>query len=199
MVLFEALAGRRPYAGSSDSEVVMALLRGERGDLARFRRDVPAPCVAWVHKLLEPDRSRRYQSANDALDALVELGSGLDGSRRLVEIMGAYADEKPITAVATCSELPYATGPTEPRRTPHIGGGTVEYSPNPHPADIAPVGSHVETSRGAKGFDNGATRTMQRARGERETPRRRGIVFLAAAILVATVLVAVAVGYALAR
>lgn len=62
-VLYEMLAGRRPFAGSSDVGVLTAILRDEPAPVQRTRPDVPAGVDAIVARALAKDPAARYQSA----------------------------------------------------------------------------------------------------------------------------------------
>jgi eukaryotic-like serine/threonine-protein kinase len=77
-VLFEMLAGRRPAP--------------EGPTITDMRPDVPPPLATVVHRCLEPDPARRFQSAEDVLDALQEVDATQPQSaaRRVVPAVGVY-------------------------------------------------------------------------------------------------------------
>ena len=62
VVLYEVLAGRRPFAGASDLEVLQKILHGSPESLPET---IPPPLRAIVEKALEPDPADRYQSMRE--------------------------------------------------------------------------------------------------------------------------------------
>jgi eukaryotic-like serine/threonine-protein kinase len=78
-VLFEMLAGRRPFAGPSTSELVVAILEREP-DFNALPATTPARIRWLLRRCLEKDRRRRLHDIADARieieDVLGEAGSG---------------------------------------------------------------------------------------------------------------------------
>jgi serine/threonine protein kinase/Tol biopolymer transport system component len=62
VVVFEMLAGRRPFAGASDLEVLQKILHGSPESLPD---SIPLSLRAIVEKALEPDPADRYQSMRE--------------------------------------------------------------------------------------------------------------------------------------
>jgi serine/threonine protein kinase/Tol biopolymer transport system component len=88
IVLYELLAGRRPFVGASDLEVLQQILHGSPQPLPGA---IPLPLRAIVEKALEPDPADRYQSmremvvdlrrvARQRADALTTAASTPSGS-----------------------------------------------------------------------------------------------------------------------
>jgi formylglycine-generating enzyme required for sulfatase activity len=69
-VLYEMLAGRRPFTGTSDAQVITAILRDDPAPLRTGRPEVPADVAAVVELLLRKDPAARYQSATELCAAL---------------------------------------------------------------------------------------------------------------------------------
>ncbi|PYS61265.1 MAG: hypothetical protein DMF74_16725 [Acidobacteria bacterium] len=68
IVLYEMVAGCLPFAGSTSSEVLAAILsEKDPQPLARYSREVPAELERLVMKTLAKDRDERYQTAKDLL------------------------------------------------------------------------------------------------------------------------------------
>jgi hypothetical protein len=68
-VLYEMIAGRRPFEGRSAAEVIAHVLHDEPPALATVRADVSPELARIVHKCLVKEPARRYQHADDlALD-----------------------------------------------------------------------------------------------------------------------------------
>jgi formylglycine-generating enzyme required for sulfatase activity/dienelactone hydrolase len=62
-VLYEMLAGRRPFAGSSDVGVITAILRDTPAPIHTVRPDIPADVEPIVMRALAKDPAQRYESA----------------------------------------------------------------------------------------------------------------------------------------
>ena len=70
VVLYEMLAGRRPFRGANATEVMKAILDQEVPRVEEFRPAVPKALAATVHRLLSRERTERFQSASELLAAL---------------------------------------------------------------------------------------------------------------------------------
>jgi eukaryotic-like serine/threonine-protein kinase len=77
VVLFEMLAGRRPFDGATTVETLAKILEGSTPSLVKLRPDVTASLDALVHACLEKDRGRRpsSQQIRQQLATLRESGS----------------------------------------------------------------------------------------------------------------------------
>jgi serine/threonine protein kinase len=64
-VLYELLAGQRPFVGTSDPDVLHAILHAPPRPLAEVRPDAPDDLRLAVEKALEKDPADRYQSMRD--------------------------------------------------------------------------------------------------------------------------------------
>jgi eukaryotic-like serine/threonine-protein kinase len=83
VILYEMLAGRRPFEGETDSHVMVAIMEKPAPGLTQ----VPPGLEKILHRALAKDRARRYQSADDMMADLRELRQSLDFSvstRRLL-------------------------------------------------------------------------------------------------------------------
>jgi eukaryotic-like serine/threonine-protein kinase len=65
VVLYELLAGQRPYAGKTDLEQLYARVHGPSPRIADVRRNLPDALRLVVDKLLEKAPADRYQSGRD--------------------------------------------------------------------------------------------------------------------------------------
>jgi predicted Ser/Thr protein kinase len=86
VVLYEAVAGRPPFAGESGVEAVSAVLRDDPIPSLSDHPGVPSDLVRLIAKALQKDPARRYQSMDDLLVDLRAL-------RRAVEAGQADAGE----------------------------------------------------------------------------------------------------------
>jgi formylglycine-generating enzyme required for sulfatase activity/dienelactone hydrolase/predicted Ser/Thr protein kinase len=62
-VLYEMLAGRRPFAGATEVGVITAILRDQPPPLRSVRSDIPADVQAIVDRCLAKDPAARYTDA----------------------------------------------------------------------------------------------------------------------------------------
>jgi serine/threonine protein kinase/Tol biopolymer transport system component len=100
VVLYELLAGHRPFAGATELEVLKTIIHGHAEPLGV---DIPQPVRGVVEKALEKDPAERYQSMREMV---VDL-------RRLARHSGE--------TTATAPPAPVATVPQ--RRTAYIAAG----------------------------------------------------------------------------
>lgn len=77
-ILYEALAGTRPFRGGTPAELLSAILRDAPRPLAELRPDLPPQVGAIVGRCLEKDPQARYASAADLHRALAALKGDRD-------------------------------------------------------------------------------------------------------------------------
>jgi eukaryotic-like serine/threonine-protein kinase len=82
VVLYEMIAGRTPFAGTSTSDVLAAILDRDPPPLARFDPEAPPELQRIVGKALRKDRSQRYQTVQDLLLDLQALREDLQSPTR---------------------------------------------------------------------------------------------------------------------
>ncbi|HEY0170364.1 MAG TPA: protein kinase [Pyrinomonadaceae bacterium] len=78
VVLYEMLAGRRPFRGGSHAEVLAAILEREPEPLGSIRADLPPRLQGVVTKALRKDPDERYQTAEDLLKDLREVARQIE-------------------------------------------------------------------------------------------------------------------------
>jgi len=78
IVLYEMVAGRKPFAGDTLSHVIVSILEQEPPLLAHYAPEAPAELERIVKKALVKDREARYQTARDLLLDLKELKQELE-------------------------------------------------------------------------------------------------------------------------
>ena len=95
VILYELLAQKRPFTGESEAEVLNAIQVKSAEPLARYKADVPDELQRTVSKLLEKDRSLRYQTAAGVVSDLKrliasesssEMAARSSGGKRLIAI-----------------------------------------------------------------------------------------------------------------
>jgi serine/threonine-protein kinase len=75
VVLFEAFTGRLPFGGDTAVAVVMAQIQSPPPKPRGINPKLPAEIEAAVLRCLEKDPERRWQSAEDLLEALSAISS----------------------------------------------------------------------------------------------------------------------------
>jgi serine/threonine-protein kinase len=75
VVLYEALSGRRPWMNASIPELCASILRDPAPPLNMVRPGLAPALVSVIHRALEKDPSKRFQSAGHFRRALQELGN----------------------------------------------------------------------------------------------------------------------------
>ena len=95
VVAFEAIAGRRPFLGSSYQALVVAHLSEQPTPLDELRDDVPAELAHLVAHCLEKERDRRPASADELVSTLEALAASdapvITGARVVVAEMADAA------------------------------------------------------------------------------------------------------------
>ena len=71
VLLYELLAGRRPFQGESDDLLVSAIRDATPPPIAFLRPDVPPALSGVVERCLQKNPADRYQTAGDLCDALI--------------------------------------------------------------------------------------------------------------------------------
>jgi serine/threonine protein kinase len=89
VVLFEAIAGERPFQGEHDPSTIMRILRGDRASIKAVVPGTPDELAELVERLLETDREKRPQSAAAVVEWLDPFLPTSQGRREL----GAMASE----------------------------------------------------------------------------------------------------------
>ena len=125
VVLYEMVAGRLPFEGSTSGEVVASILgEKEPQPLARYSREVPTELERIASKALRKNRDERYQTIKDLLLDLKSLKQELEFERKLERSVSpkspsaADTSEQALAGTAMASTA-LATVP-EPRLTSSI-------------------------------------------------------------------------------
>ena len=81
VVLYEMLAGQRPFEGPYRDALQYAIAHEEPSTLSRWRNGLPPALESIVYKCLEKDPTHRYQRADDLRAALQTLHTSETGHR----------------------------------------------------------------------------------------------------------------------
>ena len=105
IVLFEMLAGKRPYAGTSSMNIITKVLSKDPvPDIRTIRPDVPEKFAAVVRDMCKKDAAKRIPSAKVLLDRLNEL-EGEVGSDTAMTIIGGTRIKQGIDPVIVMSVI----------------------------------------------------------------------------------------------
>jgi serine/threonine-protein kinase len=116
VVLYEMVAGRKPFDGGTISDVIALILGKEPPLLARYSQDVPAELERIATKALTKDREERYQTARDMLIDLKRLKQRMEVQAELERTghsgwdsgNGLTSSGSKPSAVTTISEVPFS-------------------------------------------------------------------------------------------
>src|SRR5437773_2084445 len=78
VVLYEMLTGHEPFTGDTPRDVMSSILEKEPPPLTRYIAGAPAELQQIVTKALRKERSQRYHSAHELLEALKDLRRKLE-------------------------------------------------------------------------------------------------------------------------
>jgi serine/threonine protein kinase len=78
VILFELLTGQLPFSGESLPQVCMSVTSRPAPSVRALRADVPPELEAAIHKCLEKDRTKRFQTVGDLCDAVAPFAAVLD-------------------------------------------------------------------------------------------------------------------------
>jgi len=125
VVIFQMITGHLPFEGSSNSDVIAAILGKEPPPLARYAREVPEALEWIVTKALVKDRDERYQSAKELSVDLRRIKQRLDAQ---AEIQRSSSPESPHVTSSSpdAATLIAARGAS---RSPLTQTGTVSTAP----------------------------------------------------------------------
>ncbi|HMI86544.1 MAG TPA: protein kinase [Polyangiaceae bacterium] len=73
-ILFECLGGRPPHMGDAYEQIIISICTTDAPDVRSLAPNVPAPLAELVARALQRDRSRRFQTAKEMLEALQATG-----------------------------------------------------------------------------------------------------------------------------
>src|SRR5438128_3597127 len=77
-VLYEMVTGHAPFTGETPREVMTSILEEEPPPLTRYIAHAPAELQQVISKALRKERSQRYHSAHELLEALKDLRRKLE-------------------------------------------------------------------------------------------------------------------------
>jgi len=87
VVLFEALAGRRPFEGVTELDTLTRIKEGAHPSLAELCPAAPSSLAAIVEQLLVPRAEERFQTAGALLHALAHVSAPPTVAQKLAELV----------------------------------------------------------------------------------------------------------------
>ncbi len=128
-VLYHLLAGRPPFGGLNDPEIINRIIQTEPTALREFQLSLPQPLESAVLRMLAKTPADRYPSASELLTALQGIAAGATG---------APAPRPAERRVGGKQEVVAGSGPTAP-----APAATAAVAPAPLPSPPAGEGNIV--------------------------------------------------------
>ncbi len=97
VVIYEMVAGRVPFEGTSVSDVIVSILGSRPLPLARYSLNVPDELERIVSKALAKDREERYQTIKDLLIDLKKLKQRIEIEEELEFSSRTYQDRETVS------------------------------------------------------------------------------------------------------
>ena len=82
VVLYEMLSGNLPFDGNTTSDIIAAVLMKELKSLREMNREMPPELDEIVHKSLQKDKAKRYQTVRSLLSDLQDFKQDLELQNR---------------------------------------------------------------------------------------------------------------------
>lgn len=111
-VIYEMVAGQKPFDGETPSDVLAAILKTEPPLLSHFTPEAPAELVRIVTKALRKDREQRYQVIKDMLLDLKSLKEDLDFQAKLDRSAAPSKTGEASAAISQSQTLPTEKTPS---------------------------------------------------------------------------------------
>ncbi|HEV2837048.1 MAG TPA: serine/threonine-protein kinase, partial [Pyrinomonadaceae bacterium] len=105
-VIYEMVAGQKPFSGETPSDTFAALLKTEPPPLAHIAPGTPAELVRIVSKALRKDREQRYQVIKDLLLDLKSLKEELEFQTKLDRSAAPSKTGEASAAISQSQTLP---------------------------------------------------------------------------------------------
>jgi serine/threonine-protein kinase len=131
VTLYQMLSGRTPFDADTPAGLVLQIVEGRRPELGALNPTVPASVQRLVEKMMDTDRSQRFQSAEDLIHAIRQV------------------DTQPATRIPTPARAPAATLPSSESTGAMAPPGQTEAMPQSGPTEAMPPSGPTEAIRTA--------------------------------------------------
>ncbi len=141
-ILFECLAGRPPFIGSTQEQVLIAICTTDAPDVRALQPDVPSKVSKLIARALSRDRAQRFLSAWQMLAAIAEVAP-TEGRLLPAKAFTAIDVPVPVAPAMLAAPQPVARMPSSPDRSgpisPMSSGrvATIAAAPITLPADAS--------------------------------------------------------------
>jgi serine/threonine-protein kinase len=108
VVLYELLAGKRPFVGAGLVEMATSVMGQAPAPLAELRPDLPVGLAAVVHKCLEKERDDRYANAAALAEVLAPFVGASRGPRPMLRMIAICSVSIALGALAAIAALKVA-------------------------------------------------------------------------------------------
>ena len=153
IVLYELIAGQRPFSGSTPSDMIASLLATEPPKLSAKLPNVPPELERIVNRMLVKDRELRYQTAQEVIGDLKRVKARLDllglGDEDIVETEETMPLEVPT------AKLPAAQAPSPENFATNFATNVTPISsqalpPQDYETNIAPIPAAISSQTSAQ-------------------------------------------------
>jgi len=121
VVIYETIAGRKPFWGDTTQDVLKSVLEKDPPPLARYAHDIPEGLEWIVSRALRKEREGRYQTANDLLVDLKELRKRIEFEKSMRSKTTGHAMLPPGRALTSDrGTVVLPTVPTNPTSAEYI-------------------------------------------------------------------------------
>ncbi len=142
VLLFELIAGRRPFKGADEGEALARLIHGERPRLRALRPDVDPSIEGLVDRLLATEPDERVASADDVVGVIATMTVAGLGARTLAQLVAQCFPGAVTSAGAPARAARDSTETV--KTTPDAARTTVDAASTPTPT--APGGTEIRSS-----------------------------------------------------
>ncbi|HYE72930.1 MAG TPA: serine/threonine-protein kinase, partial [Blastocatellia bacterium] len=108
VVLYEMLAGQKPFSGQTMSDVMAAILRAEPQPLSHLLPALPVELERCIAKALCKDRNARYQAISETLSELKRLRQRLEFADQATLILTNGSNSTVVTQISSAPRKPRA-------------------------------------------------------------------------------------------
>ena len=135
VMLYEMAAGLPPFAGSTPTDTLAAILTDDPAPLSRHARQIPAEFERIVRRCLEKDPAARYPSAETLRDDLLRLAEYPERRRAPLKVWGIAAVA--CIALAALAGEYFLTDRRQPLTAPFNSMQITRLATRAEPADAA--------------------------------------------------------------